>query len=81
MGGWSAWAGGATQQATDPLQDPWAGASWGQGWANSTLAQGRPQEYSVDLRIWSDAYAVLDLEAQPQGYRLWKSKARGYLLG
>eukprot|EP00969_Alexandrium_andersonii_P222089 9809641-Alexandrium_andersonii.AAC.1 len=26
-------------------------------------------------------YAVLDLEAQPQGHRLWKSKARGYLLG
>eukprot|EP00969_Alexandrium_andersonii_P296770 13113878-Alexandrium_andersonii.AAC.1 len=29
----------------------------------------------------SDTYAVLDLEAQPQGYRLWKSRARGYLLG
>eukprot|EP00969_Alexandrium_andersonii_P008604 375529-Alexandrium_andersonii.AAC.1 len=31
--------------------------------------------------MWPDTYAVLDLEAQPQGYRLWKSKARGYLLG
>eukprot|EP00975_Prorocentrum_lima_P017753 3748047-Prorocentrum_lima.AAC.1 len=31
--------------------------------------------------MWSDTYATLDLEAQPQGYRLWKSKARGYLLG
>eukprot|EP00969_Alexandrium_andersonii_P282091 12470384-Alexandrium_andersonii.AAC.1 len=26
-------------------------------------------------------HAVLDLEAQTQGYRLWKSKARGYLTG
>eukprot|EP00969_Alexandrium_andersonii_P372084 15480965-Alexandrium_andersonii.AAC.1 len=26
-------------------------------------------------------YQPLDLEAQPQGYRLWKSKARGSLLG
>eukprot|EP00969_Alexandrium_andersonii_P252996 11181923-Alexandrium_andersonii.AAC.1 len=31
--------------------------------------------------MWSDAYAALGLEAQPQGYRLWKSKARGFLLG
>eukprot|EP00969_Alexandrium_andersonii_P181128 8003589-Alexandrium_andersonii.AAC.1 len=31
--------------------------------------------------MWSDTYAVLDLEAQPQGCRLWKSKARGSLLG
>eukprot|EP00969_Alexandrium_andersonii_P061116 2693541-Alexandrium_andersonii.AAC.1 len=31
--------------------------------------------------MWADAYQPLDLEAQPQGYRLWKSKARGYLLG
>eukprot|EP00969_Alexandrium_andersonii_P238770 10540077-Alexandrium_andersonii.AAC.1 len=31
--------------------------------------------------MWSDTYAVLDLEAQPQDYRLWKSKARGYLTG
>eukprot|EP00969_Alexandrium_andersonii_P045054 1978787-Alexandrium_andersonii.AAC.1 len=30
--------------------------------------------------MWSDTYAALDPEAQPQGYRLWKSKARGYLL-
>eukprot|EP00969_Alexandrium_andersonii_P091348 4032363-Alexandrium_andersonii.AAC.1 len=29
----------------------------------------------------SDTYAVLDLAAQPQGYRLWKPKARGKLLG
>eukprot|EP00969_Alexandrium_andersonii_P285563 12625131-Alexandrium_andersonii.AAC.1 len=29
----------------------------------------------------SDTYAALDLEAQPQGYRLWKPKARGYLMG
>eukprot|EP00969_Alexandrium_andersonii_P082105 3619733-Alexandrium_andersonii.AAC.1 len=70
MGGWSASAGGGAQQP-DPLQDPWAGASWGQGWAYSTPVQGRPQEYSADLRMWSDAYVVLDLEAQPQGYRLW----------
>eukprot|EP00969_Alexandrium_andersonii_P012106 527792-Alexandrium_andersonii.AAC.1 len=31
--------------------------------------------------MWSDTYAALDLEAQPQGCRLWKSKARGYFLG
>eukprot|EP00969_Alexandrium_andersonii_P233745 10319985-Alexandrium_andersonii.AAC.1 len=31
--------------------------------------------------MWADAYQPLDLEAQPQGYRLRKSKARGYLLG
>eukprot|EP00969_Alexandrium_andersonii_P116916 5169518-Alexandrium_andersonii.AAC.1 len=31
--------------------------------------------------MWSDTYAVPGLEAQPQGYHLWKSKARGYLLG
>eukprot|EP00969_Alexandrium_andersonii_P042294 1855265-Alexandrium_andersonii.AAC.1 len=31
--------------------------------------------------MWSDTHAVLDLEAQPHGYRLWKSKARGYLPG
>eukprot|EP00969_Alexandrium_andersonii_P111638 4930667-Alexandrium_andersonii.AAC.1 len=31
--------------------------------------------------MWSDTYAALDLETQPQGYRLWKPKARGYLLG
>eukprot|EP00969_Alexandrium_andersonii_P341741 15104999-Alexandrium_andersonii.AAC.1 len=65
----------------DPLQDPWAGSSWGQGWATSTPVHGRPQEYSVDLRMWSDTFAVLDLEAQPQGDRLWKSKARGYMMG
>eukprot|EP00969_Alexandrium_andersonii_P213105 9410866-Alexandrium_andersonii.AAC.1 len=29
----------------------------------------------------ADSYQALDLEAQPQGYRLWKSKAQGYLLG
>eukprot|EP00969_Alexandrium_andersonii_P103381 4561796-Alexandrium_andersonii.AAC.1 len=28
----------------------------------------------------SGTYAALGLEAQPQGYRLWKPKARGYLL-
>eukprot|EP00969_Alexandrium_andersonii_P122746 5426084-Alexandrium_andersonii.AAC.1 len=71
MGGWSAYAGGATQPVPGPLQDPWAGASWGQGWADSSYGQGRPQEYSADLRAWSDTYAALDLEAQPQGYRLW----------
>eukprot|EP00969_Alexandrium_andersonii_P011520 501543-Alexandrium_andersonii.AAC.1 len=31
--------------------------------------------------MWFDTYAALGLEAQPQGYRHWKSKARGYLLG
>eukprot|EP00969_Alexandrium_andersonii_P077288 3407720-Alexandrium_andersonii.AAC.1 len=31
--------------------------------------------------MWSDTYAVLDLEAQPQGYRPRQSKARAYLLG
>eukprot|EP00969_Alexandrium_andersonii_P188079 8310791-Alexandrium_andersonii.AAC.1 len=68
MGGGPAFACGAAQQP-DPLHDPWAGASWGQGWAGSISVPGRPQEYSVDLRMWSDTYAVLDLEAQPQGYR------------
>eukprot|EP00969_Alexandrium_andersonii_P259112 11456727-Alexandrium_andersonii.AAC.1 len=31
--------------------------------------------------MWSGTCAVLGLEAQPQGNRLWKSKARGYLPG
>eukprot|EP00969_Alexandrium_andersonii_P291773 12895391-Alexandrium_andersonii.AAC.1 len=31
--------------------------------------------------MWADAYQALDLRAQPQSYRLWKSKAQGYLLG
>ena len=31
--------------------------------------------------MWSDSYAPLDLEARPDGYRLWKSKARPYLMG
>eukprot|EP00969_Alexandrium_andersonii_P132536 5859931-Alexandrium_andersonii.AAC.1 len=66
MGGWSASAGGAAQPASDPLQSPWAGVSWGQGWADDLHGQGRPQECSVDLRVWSDTYAVLDLEAQPR---------------
>eukprot|EP00969_Alexandrium_andersonii_P123302 5448915-Alexandrium_andersonii.AAC.1 len=69
MGGGPAFAGGAAQQP-DPLLDPWAGASWGQVWANPTPVQSRPQEYSVDLRMRSGTYAVLDLEAQPHGYRL-----------
>eukprot|EP00969_Alexandrium_andersonii_P115518 5108032-Alexandrium_andersonii.AAC.1 len=38
-------------------------------------------EYPSDLRMWADSYHPWDLEAQPQGYRLWKSKGRGYLLG
>eukprot|EP00969_Alexandrium_andersonii_P242734 10722385-Alexandrium_andersonii.AAC.1 len=29
-GSWSACAGGAAQQMPDPLQDSWAGSSWGQ---------------------------------------------------
>eukprot|EP00969_Alexandrium_andersonii_P083127 3667700-Alexandrium_andersonii.AAC.1 len=78
MGGWSAPVGGAAQSASGPLQGPWAGASWGQGRADYSHPQGRPREDSVVLRVWLDTYAVLDLEAQPQGYRLWKSKARGY---
>eukprot|EP00969_Alexandrium_andersonii_P204240 9024840-Alexandrium_andersonii.AAC.1 len=41
----------------------------------------RVAEYSVDLRMWAGSYQALALEAQPQGYRLWKSKARGYLRG
>eukprot|EP00969_Alexandrium_andersonii_P170671 7545421-Alexandrium_andersonii.AAC.1 len=28
----------------------------------------------------ADARQPLDLEAQPQAYRLWKPRARGYLL-
>eukprot|EP00969_Alexandrium_andersonii_P152737 6754102-Alexandrium_andersonii.AAC.1 len=28
-----------------------------------------------------DTYSALVLEAPPQGYLLWKSKARGFLLG
>eukprot|EP00969_Alexandrium_andersonii_P238264 10516374-Alexandrium_andersonii.AAC.1 len=31
--------------------------------------------------MWSDTCSALDLEVQPQGRRLWKPKARGYLLG
>eukprot|EP00969_Alexandrium_andersonii_P006600 286861-Alexandrium_andersonii.AAC.1 len=33
------------------------------------------------LRTLSDLCSALDLEAQPQGYRLRNPKARGYLLG
>ena len=29
--------------------------------------------------MWSDKDTVLGLQANPQGYRLWKSKARSYL--
>eukprot|EP00969_Alexandrium_andersonii_P343891 15199346-Alexandrium_andersonii.AAC.1 len=53
-GGWSVPTGGAAQQASDPLPDPWAWASWGQGRADPTHGQGRPQECSVDLRAWPD---------------------------
>ena len=42
---------------------------------------GRTCDFAVDLRRWSDSYAPLDLEVRPNGYRLWKSKAKAYLLG
>eukprot|EP00969_Alexandrium_andersonii_P063322 2788104-Alexandrium_andersonii.AAC.1 len=57
--GWPASAGGAAP-SPDPAWgscDPWAGASLGQDWASSPQAQGRPNEYSVDLRMWSDSYS------------------------
>eukprot|EP00969_Alexandrium_andersonii_P131885 5832300-Alexandrium_andersonii.AAC.1 len=31
--------------------------------------------------MWSDSYQRLDFEAQQQGYRLWKHRARTFLLG
>eukprot|EP00975_Prorocentrum_lima_P060144 12611419-Prorocentrum_lima.AAC.1 len=31
--------------------------------------------------MWSDSFQRLDFEAQPQGYRLWKHRARTFLLG
>ena len=34
----------------------------------------------MDLRMWSDSYAPLDLEVRPEGYKLWKNKAQAYLL-
>eukprot|EP00969_Alexandrium_andersonii_P348501 15410056-Alexandrium_andersonii.AAC.1 len=70
MSGQSVPAGGAARSARGP-PDAWAGARWGHGWAEQSFGQGRPQECSVDLRARSDAYSALDLEAQPQGYRLW----------
>ena len=36
-------------------------------------------EFAVDLRMWSDSCAVLDLEVQPAGYNLWKNKAQAHL--
>eukprot|EP00969_Alexandrium_andersonii_P029946 1306189-Alexandrium_andersonii.AAC.1 len=31
--------------------------------------------------MWPDSYQRLDFEAQPQGYRLWKRRARTFLIG
>eukprot|EP00969_Alexandrium_andersonii_P065084 2865325-Alexandrium_andersonii.AAC.1 len=53
-GGQSVPTGGFPPQASGHLPDPWAGASWGQGWADSCYGRGRKQEYNVDLRMWSD---------------------------
>eukprot|EP00969_Alexandrium_andersonii_P190529 8416960-Alexandrium_andersonii.AAC.1 len=33
------------------------------------------------VAVCGRSYALLDLEAQPQGFRLWKCKARGVMLG
>eukprot|EP00969_Alexandrium_andersonii_P290279 12830810-Alexandrium_andersonii.AAC.1 len=81
-GGWHASAGGPivptgggqsvfagvpiSQPPLDPLRDPWKGARWGEGWGEPFHGQNRPQDYSVDFRMRFDAYAALDLEAQPQ---------------
>ena len=71
-------------------EDAYAGGGWGSwagsGWTGSDYRGGgwnrwRSTEFSVDRRMWSDKYALLDYEAQPQGYRLWKSKARAFLTG
>eukprot|EP00969_Alexandrium_andersonii_P285913 12640744-Alexandrium_andersonii.AAC.1 len=46
-GGRSVPTGGAAQQASNPLPDPWAVARRGQRRADPTHGQGRPQECSV----------------------------------
>ena len=54
---------------------------WRQGgWGNTNVPWHQP-EYSIDLRMWSDSCTPLDLEEQPGGYRVWKNKAKAYLLG
>eukprot|EP00969_Alexandrium_andersonii_P352124 15436986-Alexandrium_andersonii.AAC.1 len=62
-----------------PLPEDWG--ELGPELGGSHHGQGRQQECSVDLHAWSDSCSALGLEAQSQGYRLWKSKVRGYLLG
>ena len=49
--------------------------------AGTPGGNGHLSDFAVDLRMWSDAYAPLDLEARPGGYRLWTRKAKAYLLG
>ena len=71
-GGWSGRSG-----QDGPSQGYWPG-TWHRGsWAG--WGRGRI-EFSVDRRLWRDRYAELDYESQPQGYRLWKNKARAYLI-
>eukprot|EP00969_Alexandrium_andersonii_P068376 3016327-Alexandrium_andersonii.AAC.1 len=44
-------------------------------------ARDRSTEFMVDYRAQSDFCSLLDLEAQPQGCRFWKRKARAFLSG
>ena len=63
-----------------------AGGGWGAGHAGGCGGWGKPGfagrsvEFSVGIRMWSDSCAVLDLEARPEGYKLWKNKGKGFLL-
>eukprot|EP00969_Alexandrium_andersonii_P093489 4128675-Alexandrium_andersonii.AAC.1 len=41
-------------QRRTPCRIPGRGPAGGQGRADSTHGQGRPQECSVDLRVWPD---------------------------
>ena len=57
----------------------WGSSDWGHsGWGNWGN-EWRQREFSIERRMWADKNEVLDLESQPQGYRLWKSKAKTFL--
>ena len=66
QGGWanSGWAG---------TRGYGAGGGWGQGGAWPC------REFSVDHRLWRGNYSLLDLDARPEGFELWKSQALSLL--
>ena len=39
----------------------------------------RKTEYTVDLKMWSDKNKQLDLGEDPQGFKLWRNKAKAFL--